>query len=413
MIRLPTNGCFRGLILVCLTAVCFSRPASAQTTAEIPSARNLAPYGLELQWWGQAIMDPAEDVVLYLAVDEDIVFVQSRDGLVTAFRGDSGKRLWSQMLGSTYKVGLPISTNERQAFVAIGLDMFGLNKFTGEVDWELPLPHHPSTAPEADNDHIYVGMVDGSLFCYDLDRIRQFWEAGKLPRYAMNAFLWKHKAALELTSPPISDGHTVAFASASGTVYCVDCRNHKLKFQFETDEPIMTPMGRGAGSLFVVSEDSRLYCLNRDTGLRRWTFTAGVPIRNQPQVIGGSVFVTPQRDGMYCLQTSAGTIKWRQPRAATFLAATNRYVFAADTLNNLLLLSPEDGGIEGELPMPGFTCHLPNERTDRLYLASPDGLVVCIREVGQEFPVYHKFPERRPILPELATEPPAAEPAAQ
>ncbi|MBL8850163.1 MAG: PQQ-binding-like beta-propeller repeat protein, partial [Planctomycetaceae bacterium] len=379
----------------------------------IPSNRSLAPYGLELQWWGQAIMDPAQDVVVYVAVDEDNVYVQSRDGIVTAFQGDSGKRLWSQMLGSTYKVGMPLATNERYVFVAVGLDLFALNKFTGELEWELPLTHHPSTAPEADNDHIYIGMVDGSLFCYDLNKIRQFWEEGKLPRFAANAFLWKHKAALELTSPPVSNGEFVSFASLSGTVYSVSTRDHKLKFQFETDEPIQTPIGRGAGSLFVVSEDSRLYCLNRDTGLRRWTFTSGVPIREQPLVIGSSVYVTPLNDGMYCLNVATGTIKWRQQRAAVFLGATDRYVFATDKLNNVLLLSHDDGGILGELATQGFTCDLPNERTDRLFLVSPDGLVVCIRETGQEFPIYYKFPERRPILPELAIDPPAAEAPAQ
>jgi hypothetical protein len=250
------------------------------------------------------------------------------------------------------------------------------------------------------------------MYCYSIDEIHKLWEAGRLPQWSANAYLWRHKAAQEITSPPISDGQTVAFASLSGTVYLIGCRSHELKFQFETDDPIQTPMGRGAGSLFVASEDTRLYCLNRETGVRRWTFTAGVPIRTQPQVIGGNVFVVPHKDGLYCLSAAAGGIKWRQRRATTFLAATNKYVFAADSMNNVLLLSPEDGGLEGEMPLRGFSQHLANERTDRLFLVSPDGLVACIRDKGQEFPIYHKFPERRPILPELAAEDDAA-PAAE
>jgi hypothetical protein len=63
--------------------------------------------------------------------------------------------------------------------------------------------------------------------------------------------------------------------------------------------------------------------------------------------------------------------------------------------------------------MGHLSVRVQNERTDRLYLASKDGLVVGLREQGLEFPIYHKYPERRPILPEFAPDdPPAAnEPA--
>jgi outer membrane protein assembly factor BamB len=399
------------LILACLAAAAVSQPAAAQSRTRIPSGRELNRYGLQLQWWGQAVMDPARDTVMHVSVDEDIVYVQSTEGLITAFHAETGKRLWSQLLGAANQISLPIASNEREAFVAIGLQLFSLNKFTGEIEWELRLPHHPSTAPEADSDRMYVGMVDGSVFCYNIAQIETLWIAGRLPQWSANAYRWRHKAPEEITSSPISDGRLVAFASYSGTVYSVLADEHRLNFQFETDEPIVTPMGRGAGSLFVVSEDTRLYCLNFETGVRRWTFTAGVPIRTQPQVIGSNVYVSPHNDGLYCLSTTSGAIKWHQPRATTFLAATDSYLFASDSLNNVLMLAHEDGGIQGEAPLKRFSKYLPNERTDRLFLASSDGVILCISEQGQEFPQYHKFPERRPILPELAEDEPDAEPA--
>ncbi|MFO1094490.1 MAG: PQQ-binding-like beta-propeller repeat protein [Planctomycetaceae bacterium] len=400
-------------MLACLTALCVAQTASAQPRAVLPANRDLSRYGLELHWWGQAVIDPGQDQVSNVNVDEDIVYLQSDDGIVTAFQAESGKKLWAQLLGSPYKVLLPMSTNERDAFVCNGQQLFGLNKFTGEVAWELKLPHQPSTSPEADNDRVFLGMVDGSVYCYDLARIRKLAEQGRLPRWSANAYQWRHKAAQEITSPPISNGQTVVFGSLNGTIYSVKTLDHRLVFQFETDEPIPTPIGRGADSLFVVSEDTRMYCLNRESGLRRWTFTAGVPIRTEPRVIGGSVYVAPVREGLYCLSAAGGTINWHQSRAAAFLAATDNYVFAADSLNNVLLLSPQDGGVLGELPLRGYTQLLPNDRTNRLFMCSSDGLVICIREKGQEFPLYHKFPERRPILPELAADESPAESAKQ
>lgn len=404
MSRLPLRVSFRRLVCVSLTLAWLSQPAAAQPRATLPKNNQLAKYGLEMQWWGQAVMDPDVDTVRYVSVDEEIVYVQSTEGLLTTFQGETGKRLWTQLLGSPSQISLPIATNESEAFVAIGLELFGVNKFTGEVQWEIRLGHHPSTSPNADNNHLYIGMVDGSLFCYDLQKIRKLWEEGRLPAWSASTYLWRHKARLEISSPPITDGKIVAFASRSGSLYGIGCRDHELKYQFETDEPIVTPVGFGGDALFVASEDTRLYCLDRTTGARRWTFTAGVQIREQPHVVGGSVFITAQHSGMYCLTVAGGVIKWHQPLADTFLAANDQYVFATDRLGNILMLSHEDGSIIGDAPLRGFTVKVENDRTDRLYLASPDGLIVCIRDKNQEFPLYHKYPERRPILPELSTD---------
>lgn len=411
MFRLPISGFRLRLILTCITAAVLSNPAAGQPPARLPSNHELGRYNLELHWWGQAVMDPSLDTVRHLYIDEDIVFVQSREGIITAFQAETGKRLWSQLIGSSFQVSLPLVTNEREAYVAVGLRMFGLNKFTGELLWELELPHHPSTSPEADTDHMYVGTVDGSVYCYDTARIRELWEAGRLPQWSVNAHVWRHKAPLEITSSPVSDGEHVAFASLSGSVYSIGAGEHRLNFQFETDERISTQMGRGAGGLYIASRDTRLYCLNFDTGLHRWTFTAGVPVRTQPQVIGNNVYVAPHNDGIYCLSAATGAIKWHQPRATTFLALTDNYLFATDALNNIMLLSHEDGGLIGEARLRGYSSHLPNERTDRLFLASPTGRILCIRERGQEFPQFHKFPERRPILPDMADDESTAQPA--
>jgi outer membrane protein assembly factor BamB len=384
-------------------------PLWAQTTSSLPHERDLAPYGLTRAWWGQAVLDPSFDEVLYFTADEDNVYVQSRAGIMTAFQAETGKRLWSVLVGATNRISLPVSTNETEALVTIGLDLYAIDKFTGEVKWELQLPHHPSTSPEVDPRVVYLGMVDGSVYAYDLQMIQQLHEENRLPRWSNYAFLWRYKAPLQISSPPISNGRTVTFASQSGSVYAVGGQEHELLFQFETDAEIRAPIGIGGDSLFVVSEDARLYCLNADNGQRRWAFTAGVPIRIQPRIIGGNVYVAPQNNGLHCLNAVSGIIKWRQPRGTEFLASTDRLVFASDALGGILLLAHEDGAVVGTLGQRDLSVRMANDRTDRLYLASPDGLVVCIREEGRDFPLYHKYPDRRPILPELAPDEPAEE----
>jgi hypothetical protein len=71
------------------------------------------------------------------------------------------------------------------------------------------------------------------------------------------------------------------------------------------------------------------------------------------------------------------------------------------------------GEIRGELQRkrgrPAEDGPLANDRNDRIYLATPQGLIIALHERGREFPAYYKYPERQPILPEFAPEDEAAD----
>ena len=66
------------------------------------------------------------------------------------------------------------------------------------------------------------------------------------------------------------------------------------------------------------------------------------------------------------------------------------------------------GATLGVLPLRSFKVRFKNERTDRLILATESGTVVCIRERSRPYPLYHMFPESRPIIPEFEPETPEA-----
>jgi outer membrane protein assembly factor BamB len=394
--------------------VASAAPALAQSRSELPTERELSRFGLVRAWWSQATLNPNSESVRYLSADEDNVYVQSSGGIVTAINAETGRRLWSALIGSAGEEGLPVASNEQQVLVAVGLHLFAIDKFTGKSLWNLDLPHHPSTSPEVDNVRVYIGMVDGSVYSYDLAKIKRLHDENRLPTWTNYAFVWRYQSPLEITSPPISTGQTVTFASRNGTVYSVASSERRLFFQFESDGTIQTPLGHGAGAIFVASEDARLFCLNEKNGVRRWGFTSGTPIRRQPRVIGGHVYFTPERDGMYCLNTDTGIIDpgkdgWHQPRATEFLAASNDHIYASDASGNVLILSRKDGALEGTLRLQFLPVRMGNERTDRLFFATSTGLITCLRERGQEFPLFHKYPERRPIMPELAPDEPAEE----
>lgn len=399
------------LILLLCAAASSSVRAQSILANPIPADRDLAPYGLTLAWWNRAVIDPARDALVHLTADEDAIYAQAASGIVTAFDAESGSRRWSTLIGRPDEQSFAVSTNEEQLLLVVGLELYAVDKFSGKILWELTLPHHPSASPEVDANQVYIGMVDGSIYSYDLRRIRQLFQEGRLPQWTNLAFVWRYKAPLEITSRPISAsrGRLVIFASLNGSLYGVAAKERRLQYQFETEthSPIRAPVGHGEGSLLVPTEDSRLFCINEENGKRRWAFTSGSPIREQPRIIGPHVFTAPQREGLYCLNSSSGIIQWRQRRASSFLAANPKSVFASDDVGNVLMLSRDDGSLVGGLPLRQFSIRVQNDRTDRLYLATGDGLMACVRDRELEFPIYHKYPERRPILPELAPDGPA------
>lgn len=366
--------------------------------------RELSRVNLQRSWSGRAILNPRRDKVRHLVADEQVVFVQATSGVVTAFSAENGQRLWSLLVGLPDQESYPITTNDDIALYASGMHLYAINKFTGDVLWELLMPHHPSTMVTADDDYVYAGMVDGSVYSFDLRTIHKLYVENRLPQWTHLALRWRYQTPAEIISPPISTGRIVVFASLAGSVYAVGAEDNQLVFEFETDAPIRLPMGRNADSVFVASDDARVFCLDLQTGATQWAFTSGNPIRKPVRVVGRHVYLAPAAGGMYCISAASGLRLWHQRLATEFISATADSVYVSDGLGNLLMLDRENGVVLGSLPARSLSVRLANERTDRLFLSTEDGLVVALHETGREFPLYHMHPERRPLLPDMAPE---------
>ena len=333
-------------------------------------------------------------------------------------------------LGQFDPPSFPVVTNEDLALVVIGTKMYGINKLSGQTLWQLRIPGQPSTSPAVDDKHVYIGMLDGSMYAFDLQKIRQLYRENRLPEWSYQAIVWRYMTSKEITSPPLIFNTRVCMASRDGNVYAVSAERRKLIFQFETDAPIVAPITRVNDLLFLASEDFSFYALrvkpqvkekkglaiedgvfveetvrrDKESGKVVWEFTSGLPIRKAPYAVGKDVFILPDRGGMYDLSSDVGVQRWWQPQAVNFVAATTKHVYASDRDFNLLVMSRDSGSISGTLPLRRFTKRFPNDRTDRIIAATESGLVMVLREKGRTIPTYHMYPDRLPILPEFASE---------
>ena len=394
-------------VLVAFGILFAQEPCAAQSDAEdsLPSNQMLVRYGLERAWWSQATINPNRSRVRYITLDEDLLYIQTTGGIITAFDNETGRKLWARQIGQKDEPSHAAVSNLDSVYVAVGLYLYSIDKFSGQIIWKLRLPKLPSSSPTVDEDQIYFGTLDGSVFAYSVHGIRDLYVKNLLPDYSHNALRWRYKAGEEIISPAVSTGRTVNFASRDGSLYAVTTELRKLIWQFETDATLSAPLGHTQDSIVVASEDFNVYCINAANGAFRWKpFVLGYPIRQQPRVIDSDIYLMSDRGGLFCLSLDTGNRLWWSPNVSGFLAATRNRLFLSGDIGSVVILSRENGSFVAAIPLRQFSVRLANDRTDRLYLSTPSGLVVCIRELGRPFPTYHMFPDRLPIVPEIAGE---------
>ena len=386
-----------------LAALAHSLPVFAQlkTDSPLPTHQELNRLGLERGWWGHAVLNPSRDKIKHMSIDEDTIYMQANSGVTTAFDAESGQQLWAVHLGRFDEPSFPAVSNENQALIVVGSTMYALEKRTGKTVWTLILTGQPSTGPSLDDKHVYFGTLDGSVYAYSLRKIRQLYEERRLPQWSMEAQVWKYKAGKEITSPPISTGRVVNFGSSDGILYSVNAVDRKTIFQLETDKPIIAPLTRLDNTMFMASEDYTFYALNLFSGRVKWEFTSGLPIRKTPWALDNTLFLLPDRGGMYCLDPETGVRRWWKPDLTNFIAILGNTVAASDGNGNLVMVSRDKGETIGSLPLRRYTVRTGNDRTDRIYMATESGIVICLRQSGHTYPVFHRFPDRLPLLPEI------------
>ncbi len=403
---------FRIALVAVLAALSCATPAAAQSARQglqLPSEQMLNRLGLTRSWWSHATINSKRDKLLYMVVDETHLFLQSSSGTITAFDTENGRYLWTKLVGAADRAMFPATSNDELLFVVNGLRLFAVKKDTGDVKWQLTMPGMPASSPVADSQLVYVGFVDGSLYAFKLKETQELFTKGMLPQYSESTVDWRYRTSKAITIPAVPGENVVAFASRNGSLYSVTKEFRKLVFQFETDAALSAPVVRYKNSLLLASEDFNFYSLDIRNGRPGWQFTAGVVIRRAPILIDDEVYLFPDQGNMYKLSAATGHPYWSLPRMQDFLAASSSRVYVADRNNNLMILSREHGQPLGSFPLDKFTRHLANDRSDRIYVATESGLVMCLHERGREFARFHMHPDRQPILPDFAPDDGTAE----
>ncbi|MBD3672874.1 MAG: PQQ-binding-like beta-propeller repeat protein [Planctomycetaceae bacterium] len=388
----------------------FSVTAHAQQA--LPSARLLDRYGLEVLWSSQAVMHQNRDHVMNVEIDEESVYVQSQNGFVSAFDSQSGNRRWAQLVGRINSPQLPLTSNSDTVLVTSGVKLYAIDKWQGGELWRLSLQEQAGARPTADEERIYVATQHGSVFAYDLSKIYELYHSGRLPKWSKQTELWRHRTSRPIHTPPIRYDDQLTFASQTNIIYSVRPKTDRLVFQMTTSSHVTAPMVQYGEYLFMCNDSQHVYCLDKALGTTVWDFISRSKVTQKPRFVNNRCYVSPVAGSLYCIDVNTGVEYWEAQESVKFVAVTDSYVAAEDELGNLLLLSPNstetDVELTARLPFKGFKYKVSNDLTDRIYMVSDFGQVICLREKSNSFPKFFRNPDRRPIEPLFTDENAAA-----
>ena len=201
--------------------------------------------------------------------------------------------------------------------------------------------------PLLDEDRVYVGTLDGVIFCLNLKNITP-WEIVK----------WQFKAGGAANSSPAVWEDNLYFGANDGVIYCLDKWTGELKWRYQIEEKedrafklFSTPTIIN-GKLYIGAANKKLYCLDAETGQLLWQYAVNDWIRSRPAVNEDRVYVAAMDGTLYCLKEKDGKIslQWKakvstHPILADIVFAKGRILVNSSDLY-LWCVNAENGRVQ-------------------------------------------------------------------
>jgi outer membrane protein assembly factor BamB len=465
------------------------------TQPPVPSTADLSRLNLEMSWYTYLPTDGRRDGIFSVQLNDDQILVLLRSGAVIALDPATGATRWRSRVGVPYVPPIGFGSNANLLLVAKGVDIFAMDRATGNLIWEFRLPNTASASPVVDAERFYVANGTNRLSAFVLPQPGQPGQpapvavapekkeersmtpsvsAGRVPGRTARvnvagsgvsgltissisavssggqnvrsigplssasqarqaevfgpqpAPLWEYvtetRPETRVEQASILAGNFLLQVGANGFFFVISKFEPRIFYRYQADAAVSAPLGGYDTVAYIASEDFRVYALDIMNGKILWRFVTGGPIRQKPRVTDDSVYVTADRAGLYRLDRLTGDQVWRNSDADRFLAINNKFVYANDRTGRLLILDRQRGTeIAAYDGARDFTIPLSNELNDRLYLASNDGLLLCLHDRDYPKPlrvknVVEEKPaaapaEEKPRKPSLGPRAPAKPPA--
>jgi len=389
----------------------------------IPSRSALERLGLERHWFGVIPLVETERL-MRISIGGDLLFAQTSYAMVHAYQAESGRLLWSAQLGERTGFARGVASNSFAVFVSNADIFFALDKNTGRTIWKHKLGVIPSSSPACDENRAMIGLISGKIYAYNL-KLKD--DKGNESILTAPTEAWNWQTGGPMTTRPLPAENVVAFGSSDGKCYVVIAHERTPLYRISTGGPIGEGLaGFGTRTLLIPSADNNLYGVDLFTAKVLWTFSSAAPIEQEPMVSDQDIYTTNTAGNLSLLDPATGEPRWTTSTQGgqlvsvtatkVYLRSYNLDLFVIDRKTGRTLVDPGESLVRAGLNLRDYDLNIVNRFNDRLYFATPSGLIVCLREAGQAQARPLKDPKSLPfgyIPPEGIKETPPVAPGAE
>ncbi len=305
------------------------------------------------------------------------LFVQTRFGILHVIDGETGEMLMTFSNGNPKFTSLAPAANDRYAAVVNGSTLYVLDLIEKKTEFEQSLSGAPATGPALSEEDVYVPLVGGIIESYRLQTKNSYRIS---TRFASRG---------NTHIRPMVGPDTVSWPSDTGLLYVVDTRLNQLRYRLKARSELVSPSTYlEPGRLLAASLEGYVFCFSETSGKLLWEYSTGEPLTQSAVGAQEQVFAVSEESNLFAINAKTGRELWTARGIKQVLSIGKDRIFCLG-IGSIVVLDRETGGMLDTIPLQGSEKFLTNRYTDRIYLASRTGRLVCLRQQGQTWPVLH------------------------
>jgi outer membrane protein assembly factor BamB len=442
---------FPRCLILAAALVSASAPLRAEDLSDIYTRPTLPPrealdrLNLKVGWKLYLPVEGKRDGIFSVQVLEKDLFVQTRGGVLLVVNPETGDVKWRTRVGMVYRPVHPVGYNSRTVFVVTDTDVYALDRTDGHTLWVFRMPGSAAAPPIADEERLFLNVGIGRLHAYHIPTKLELEDyakglTAKKPdlgvdpravdfRKSVAGFVrgtdvsavgplssarqvgksevvgpqpteeWSYITESRVEKTPLQIGDALLLPEADGTIEGVAKVVSRVNYRVPLERAIALQPGQFGKTAYIAAQDSNLYAANIETGHVLWRFTDGAVYTRSPAVTDNLIFLATERKGLYCIGREDGDLKWRSSSGGRFIATNSKFVYAADRSDRFLVLDRERGTVLSTYDLREFVFPIANERTDRIYLAAHNGLLLCLHDRDYDKPLVIKKDDKPPEKP--------------
>ena len=321
-------------------------------------------------------------------IPEITLYAMTDRAVLHAIDAETGRTRWAELVGSARFPSEAPAANDRYVATLNGSGLSLLDKNHGKLIWRREVRGAVGAGPALSDRSVFVPMIDGTIEAYDIEDYRQ-------PPWVFQS----HGRAM---TQPIYTGKHIAWTTDRGHLNVARGNENTVLYRVETETSIAAEATvLPPDKLLVAAVDGYVYCINAESGSVVWRFSSGEPIVHTPIVLGENVYAITDDGSLFAISGDRGEEVWRTTGVRQFVAASRDRFYCRDAQNGLAVLEIASGRLLGTIPAEGLDFAFINKQTDRIIIGTSHGLIQCLHESRQPWPLIHYggLQEKKPAAP--------------